>query len=167
MDEWPHLQAVKGWICRAVTWGDYQKCPTHCMLPSGMDIIPQKYGTEISDHWPLTARLCLGVSPVRKKNLPRPRRDQLLRGHSLCLDSSYAAASGAKNASNVTDLQMEQNLAVNQLAGRRQQLAPEVLNTPDQLISLQKRRAEQKRLLARVTAKSAKEAAERVQFHQD
>lgn len=140
------------------------RCATYYPLPSGMDIIPQKYGTEISDHWPVTARLCLGVPPVKRRHLPRPRRDQLLRGQSLCLDCSYAAASGAKTTATRANLAMEQNLAVNQLAGRRQQLAPEVLSTSEQLIALRNRRAEQKRLLAKVTAKSAKEAAERVQI---
>lgn len=122
-----------------------------------MDIVAQRYGEEVSDHWPLSARICLGQPGVKPEALPCPRKNQLLRGASLCIDSSYAGAS--KSTRGVPSLQAEKELAANQRAGWRQGKAPPALEQPPEVLQLQRQREERKRAAAEAAAAAA-EAAE-------
>ncbi|PHJ25159.1 endonuclease exonuclease phosphatase family protein [Cystoisospora suis] len=58
----------------------------------GMDIVAQRHGSELSDHWPVSARITIGAPSVDPQQLPKPRKWQLLRGNSFCVDSSYSGA---------------------------------------------------------------------------
>lgn len=57
-----------------------------------MDIVAQRHGSELSDHWPVSARITIGAPGVDTQQLPKPRKWQLLRGDSFCVDSSYSGA---------------------------------------------------------------------------
>ncbi|PFH34158.1 endonuclease/exonuclease/phosphatase family protein [Besnoitia besnoiti] len=69
----------------------------------GMDIVAQKQGSELSDHWPLSARITVGAPTIEVEQLPRPRKWQLLRGDSFCFDSSYVGASTEGESANLAD----------------------------------------------------------------
>ncbi|KAL8269873.1 hypothetical protein Esti_006205 [Eimeria stiedai] len=123
----------------------------------GMDIVAQRYGEELSDHWPLSARICIGPPKVKLERLPCPRKEQLLRGASLCLDSSYGGASRAGQP--VASLEAERQLASNQRAGWRQRKAPSALELSPEVKMLRQQREERRRAAAAAAAAAA-EAAE-------
>lgn len=131
----------------------------------GMDIIAQRYGQELSDHWPLSARICLGRPAVRPEDLPLPRKEQLQRGASLCIDSSYAGASKSKQG--VASLEAERELAANQLAGWRQGMAPDKLEKSQEVIQRQMKREDRKRAAAEAAAAAAELAELELQQAQD
>ncbi|OEH76050.1 endonuclease exonuclease phosphatase domain-containing protein [Cyclospora cayetanensis] len=122
----------------------------------GMDIVAQRYGEELSDHWPLSARLCLGRPKIRPEALPCPRKEQLLRGDSLCIDSSYA---GASQADLIHSLQAERQLPANQLAGWRQSKAPAFLKPSQEVLRLRQQREERRQAAAEAAVAAAQTAA--------
>ncbi|KAL8435117.1 hypothetical protein Efla_006338 [Eimeria flavescens] len=130
----------------------------------GMDIVAQRYGQELSDHWPLSARICLGPPGVKPEALPCPRKEQLIRGASLCIDSSYGAA--AKAAKPVASLEEERQLASNQRAGWRQAKAPSSLEPSPEVRLLQQQRAERRRAVAAAAAAAAETAAKELEEQQ-
>ncbi|ESS34988.1 endonuclease/exonuclease/phosphatase family protein [Toxoplasma gondii ARI] len=69
----------------------------------GMDIVAQRQDFELSDHWPLSARITIGAPSIDAKSLPKPRKWQLLRGDSFCVDSSYSGASRYDSKTLTTD----------------------------------------------------------------
>nr|CEL69859.1 TPA: endonuclease/exonuclease/phosphatase domain-containing protein, putative [Neospora caninum Liverpool] len=69
----------------------------------GMDIVAQRQGFELSDHWPLSARITIGAPSVEADSLPKPRKWQLLRGDSFCVNSSYSGAGRSDSKVPTTD----------------------------------------------------------------
>ncbi|KAL8445664.1 hypothetical protein Emag_005043 [Eimeria magna] len=124
----------------------------------------ERYGEELSDHWPLSARICIGPPKVELKTLPCPRKEQLLRGSSLCLDSSYGGASRA--AQPVSSLKAERQLASNQRAGWRQRKAPSALEPSPEVKMLRQQREERRRAAAAAAAAAAEEAELELQQQQ-